>query len=676
MKKTFYFFFISLFYSVTSLAQEQQVRWAQKVIMSTDTYNGEYWSKKQALGVPDVYPGYTTKENGLSWIPGYNSSSLPEKMVSLTVGFYKPIVAEQIVIIEVANPGSITSIIIQEQNGKSYSVYKANAGNITEKYRVLSIPFKKSGSPVIAATIVCDAAKVDGWNYIDAIGIASTKDPINLQINQAKDNDLIGPVTPLSNAVNSYYKETYPIISSDGKTLYFARSGHPSTVGNINNTDIWYSTLEHGHWTDAKAMGLPLNNSGNNFVTSIMPNVNTLLVANEYNADGSSKGNGVSITHIQSNHKWSLPEALQFESFANLNQYASYFLAADGKTLLMGIQMDNSIGDLDIYVSFLKDNGIWTTPKNIGEDINTFQSDATPFLAADGKTMYFASNGHLGYGGYDLFVTKRLDDSWTRWSKPVNLGPTINNDAGQLGFSVPASGDLAYIYAWRNDQYQSDVFTVKLSPNVKPDPVVIVYGTVFNEKTGDPVGASISYDNLSSGKNVGVASSNPTTGSYRIVLPRGYTYGYSAEVPGYFAIHEHIEIPSDADFKEIQVNLKLVPIEKGQKVVMQNVFFYQSTSKLIESSYPELDNIVEILKANPKLKIELAGHTDGVGDPDKNYQLSLDRVNVVKAYLISKGVSPSQLTVVAYGGTKPIANNSTEENRKKNRRVEFTILDY
>jgi len=120
----------------------------------------------------------------------------------------------------------------------------------------------------------------------------------------------------------------------------------------------------------------------------------------------------------------------------------------------------------------------------------------------------------------------------------------------------------------------------------------------------------------------------------------------------------------------------LIPIEKGQKVVMQNVFFYQSTSKLIETSYPELDNVVEVLKANPKLKIELAGHTDGVGDPDKNYQLSLDRVNVVKDYLIRKGVSPNQLTVVAYGGTKPISSNSTEESRKKNRRVEFTILDY
>jgi outer membrane protein OmpA-like peptidoglycan-associated protein len=676
MKQKIYFFLISVLFCFSSQAQEQQVRWAQKIIMSTDPWNGEYWSKKQVLGVPDVYPGYTSKENGLSWIPGYNTASLPEKLVSLTVGFYKPIIAEQMVVLEVANPGSVISITVQEQGGKSYSVYKANAGNLNEKYRVLSIPFKRSASPVIAATIVCDAAKVDGWNYIDAIGIASTKDPINLHINQAKDNELIGQVTPLSNAVNSNYKETYPIISSDGKTLYFARSGHPYTIGNVNNTDIWYSTWEHGQWSDAKNMGRPLNNAGNNFVTSIMPDVNTLLIANEYNEDGSSKGNGVSITHMLPNHVWALPKALEFESFVNLNQYASYFLASDGKTLLMSIQMQNSLGDLDIYVSFLKDNGVWTTPKNIGEDINTFQSDATPFLAADGKTMYFASNGHLGYGGYDLFVTKRLDDSWTRWSKPVNLGPNINTDAGQLGFSVPASGDLAYIYAWRNDQNQSDIFTVKLSPNIKPDPVVIVYGTVFNEKTGAPVGASISYDNLSSRKNVGVASSNPTTGSYRIVLPRGYTYGYSAEVPGYFAIHEHIEIPSDADYKEIQVDLKLVPIEKGQKVVMQNVFFYQSTSKLIETSYPELDNIVEILLANPKLKIELAGHTDAIGDPDKNYKLSLERVNVVKDYLISKGVSSNQLTVVAYGGTKPIAPNSTEENRKKNRRVEFTILDY
>lgn len=677
MKKVFLFivFFSSLL--LCASAQSPEVRWANKIIASTDPYAGEYWSKKQVLGVPDVFPGYGSKENGLSWIPGYNTAALPEKIVSVTVSFFQPIVAEQIVILEVAHPGSIISVMIQEQSGKTAILYKDIAKNLTEKYRILSIPFKRTATPVIAATIVCDAAKVDGWSYIDAIGISSSTASIPFTINQAPDQHLIGAVTPMGPEVNSAYRESYPIISSDGKTLYFSRAEHPENIGTISNTDIWYSTqTAYGQWTPAKNMGKPLNNSGNNFVTSIMPNVNTLLVANEYYSDGSSKGNGVSITHIQPNATWSIPKALIFESFENLNPYASYFLAADGKTLLMGVEMKNSYGDLDIYVSFIQDNGTWTTPKNIGLDVNTFQSDATPFLAADGKTMYFASNGHMGYGGYDLFMTKRLDDSWTRWSTPINLGPVINNDAGQLGFSIPASGDVAYVYAWKNDQNQSDIFTIKLPPTIQPDPVVIVHGKVLDEKTGKPISATIQYDNLTTGKNVGIATSNPSSGEYKIVLPRGATYGYNAEAKGYFAIHEYVEIASTATFKEMEVNLKLVPIEVGQKVVMQNVFFYQSTAKLIETSYPELDHIADVLIENPSLRLELAGHTDGIGDPEKNYQLSLERVTVVQTYLISKGVSSKQLTLKAYGGTKPIAPNTTEENKKKNRRVEFTILQY
>jgi OOP family OmpA-OmpF porin len=296
---------------------------------------------------------------------------------------------------------------------------------------------------------------------------------------------------------------------------------------------------------------------------------------------------------------------------------------------------------------------------NLGKKINTFQSDATPFLAADGKTLYFASCGHLGYGGYDVFMSKRLDDTWKNWSKPINLGPNVNSSAGELGFSVPASGDVAYTYSWRNDYYHSDIFSIALSPLVKPDPVTIVYGQVLDAKTRKPLGAKIEYELLPSGTNAGYANSNPTDGNYKIVLNNGNTYGYSAEVPGYFSVHENITIDSKALYTEIHVDLLMVPIEKGQKMTLQNVFFHQSTPDLIESSYPELDRLIEVLKSNPAVRIELDGHTDNQGDASLNFALSEKRVVTVKNYLVGKGIKESQKTKKEFKEKKPVAPNNT-----------------
>ena len=186
-----------------------------------------------------------------------------------------------------------------------------------------------------------------------------------------------------------------------------------------------------------------------------------------------------------------MPQRLIIEGFTNTNAFVSYFLAAGGKTMLMSIEMPNSNGGLDIYVSFIKANKTWSRPLNIGKSINTFQAEATPYLASDGKTLYFASEGHLGYGSYDIFMTKRLDDTWLNWTKPVNLGPKVNSVYADLSFSIPASGDIAYTYVLRNKTNLTDIYSIALSPEVKPEPVTIVIGRVLDAKTGKPIGAKI-----------------------------------------------------------------------------------------------------------------------------------------------------------------------------------------
>jgi outer membrane protein OmpA-like peptidoglycan-associated protein len=399
-------------------------------------------------------------------------------------------------------------------------------------------------------------------------------------------------------------------------------------------------------------------------------------LGNQYNADGTQGSGGISITHRTENG-WSMPENITIKDLMYKDNYVSYFLSNNGKVLLMSMEGNDSYGDTDIYVSFLQKDNTWSIPKNIGTDINTAEQDCTPFLAPDGVTMYFGSKGYIGYGVTDIYMSRRLDDTWLHWSTPLNLGPYVNTEAGDLGFSVSADGGKAFTYSYTDDKTVSDIYSIELPPSLKPEPVVLIKGKVFNAKTGKPIEARILYQDLNGGANMGIARSQAGIGSYKIVLPRGLHYGFYAEEEGFLSVSESLNIPdTKSDYIEIEKDLYLVPIEVGQSIRVNNVFFQRGTPVLIETSYPELDRLVRILTENKAIEIELSGHTDNVGDPKKDLELSYQRVEVVKKYLVQKGIRANRITLKAYGGTKPIASNATEETRMQNRRVEFTITKH
>lgn len=660
----FFFFYFSSF--------SHDVQWACRIIETSERSQGEWFSVKEVLGVPNVFPS-GPKENGYGWIMDLNN---PEKMaqhIFVTVGFCKNIVAKQIAIVENFNPGSITEVYTINEEGKETRVYAALPKKLEKEGRILNIFFPNQNQIIAAVRIVADPRNVEGRNSIDAVGISDSYALINTEINLAKDMNFVSNALPLSENVNSIYQDKFPKISPDGLTLYFDREGHPRNIVSSKD-DIWFSEKgEKGEWTKAKNIGKPLNNEGYNFVSSITPDGNTLLLGNTYNIDGSQLGGGASITH-RIKQGWSKPKNLQIQEFKNRNKYSTYFLANDGKTLLLNIEDDNSNGDLDLYVSFLNPDSTWSKPLNLGTDINTLEGEATPVLASDGKTLYFASKGHLGYGGYDIFMTKRLDDSWQKWSKPLNLGPKVNSNSGDLGFSLTASGKYAYLYSWNTDKQKSDIYVIELAESVMPDPVVLIKGKVFNSKTKQPIEANIHYEILPEGVDAGKARSNPENGEYKIVLPAGKNYGYFAQTEGYLSLHQYLEVPKGFEYKEVIQDLYLAPIEVGTAITLNNVFFDQSKAFLLESSFPELDRMVKFLLNNPTIKIEIQGHTDNQGDPSKNVKLSWDRVHSVKNYLISQGVEGNRIRLQGFGGSKPVASNENEETRKLNRRVEFKII--
>ena len=672
-----------LFGLIAQLSVYAQPQWACK-LTSTNDPNTDSFAPDEVLFIPDAYPSGKT-DDGYTYCMGYtyekdSPNNIPT--IKFKLEYCNPIVAEQVLIVETYKPGAITKVEIEDVNGKVKQVYKGKATPMGDAARLFYVPFTRTSAPIRYVIVEAQPGEISGVNCIDAIALCPDKNPVDIKINVGTDIHFISAAKPLGAGVNTAYSEVFPVISPDGNTLYIDRKDDPNNITNPNDPtkkhdDIYKSVKQgDGSWSTAVNVGAPLNNWSHNFVNSISPDGNSMLLANTYNSDGSPKGGGASITKKIKGGLWSIPQNVQIEGFNNKNDYVAFFMGNSNDVLLMSIEDDDSYGEKDIYVSFPKTDGSgWTKPSNIGSVINTMQAEYSPVLASDNTTLYFASQGHYGYGGYDIFMTKRLDDTWKNWSIPVNLGSNLNTIEDNFALSIPASGKEIYFYSYTSKDTKTDIYHLDLgeSKSVKPTPVYMISGTVYNSKTKKPIHADIIYETLSNGDQAGTASSDPDNGTYKIVLPAGDHYGYFAQANGYIAVHENLDVPEITEYTEVHKDLYLVPIEIGQTVNMQNVFFQQGTPTLISTSYPELDRVVSTLQNNPKIEIRIDGHTDNVGDPKKDMELSQQRADAVKTYFVSKGIAARRITTKAFGGTKPIASNATEATRKLNRRVEFTI---
>lgn len=486
--------------------------------------------------------------------------------------------------------------------------------------------------------------------------------PENLPTGLVKEN--LGP------KVNSSYQDLSPKITVDGRMIMFSRHNSPDNIGGVNDgEDIWVTTSEDGNnWEASSNMGAPLNDSTINNLAAISADNNTLIFCQD---DGFKR-------RTRTMYGWSEMEYLNMPKFNNQSAHMEANLSADGRTILFTVKLPDNVSysskdEKDIYVSFQDAFGEWSPALNIGAKVNSSGDEVSPFLAADNRTLYFATNGRPGYGSYDIFMTRRLSDGWTEWTEPVNLGPDINSREFDAYYTLSAAGDYAYMCSETNSLGKLDLIRVKLPQQLRPDPVVLVVGKTLNSKTKEPVQAEIIFEDLGKHLEAGEATSDPITGGYRIALPYGVYYGVRAVAKGYFSVNENFELLAKSGYTETTKDLYLVPIEVGETILLNNVFFEQGRPILKEESYPELDRLVEILKENQKMIIDLSGHTDNRGTTTSLMVLSQNRVGAVKNYLISKGIPGGRITGKGYGGTKPIAPNDTEENRKLNRRVEFKI---
>lgn len=271
----------------------------------------------------------------------------------------------------------------------------------------------------------------------------------------------------LGPAVNSDAEELCPLISADGKTLYFIRGNHPGNTGPALADDVWFTKKNaDGKWENAKNIGAPINTSEHNTITCLSAN-NNIYLASLYNADGTIKGKGFSVS-AKTGTGWSLPREVVIKNFDASSSNPFYHLSADKRFLIIATQGQDSKGKTDFYISFLEKDGTYSQPVHMGDVINTSETETTPFLAADNHTLYFSSNGHPGYGDNDIFVSYRLDDTWKNWSVPQNLGPLVNTCNWDAYFNFSERGEYAYMTSALSGDNRYDIFEVRLTDVLKP----------------------------------------------------------------------------------------------------------------------------------------------------------------------------------------------------------------
>lgn len=496
---------------------------------------------------------------------------------------------------------------------------------------------------------------------------------------------------------NSYADEQNPVLSPDGNTFYFIRAHHTQNVGRkMDQGDIWFSSFDttFNKWSTPTNIGYLLNNQFHNGVLGFGAKGDMYLY-NIYELDGKApKSRGISVVDpIEPPKYWTIPITSVVRYFYNLSDNHSMSISKDGKIMLLSLESFKTRGAEDLYVSFwLPKLMAWSEPKNLGDKINTMYQEVTPYLAADNRTLYFSSNGHRGLGSKDVFSAKRLDNSWTNWSIPVNMGPEINSEGEEKYFRYMPEKALAIYTSSKNSDGYGDIHfkdmpipemaetigyeievpkdsTVHLAEaeSSKPEFFIHIVGSITDKKSQSPIAATIRI-------SAGDYSNNQTLATaFAFNLPSANEYTLVVEADGYISHSEKIDIRSNEQ-EQLEHNVILQAIELGTTVKLDLVLFQRGTTAFLEESYEQLDLMIQMMKDNTTMEIELGGHTDNVGNSRLNRKLSQERVDAVVKYFIEKGITSKRLSGKGYGGSKPIASNKSEDTRRLNRRVEFTVV--
>ncbi len=586
--------------------------------------------------------------------------------------------------------------------------YKLGICYLNSVYKAKSLFFLKKAyrqKPDISKDILFQLAKAYQYNYSFDSAIfyfneykKNLKDyelkkigkTIDKKINECKlsekyvANPVNVKITDISE-INSEYPEYCPVITADQSKMYFTARKPDCTGGSVDPNDgqyyedIYVSKFKNNKWSEPQNVGTPLNTRSHDATVALAPDGQSMLLYR----------NGDLYICYKRGEKWSFPVPLP----KNINTKAienSACFSFDGKTIyfVRGKTADPKTSNGDIYVTKLVD-GKWTDPQRLPDIINTPEDEDGVFIHPDGRTLYFSSKGHETMGGFDIF--KSTKDENGNWTKPINLGYPINTPDDDVYFVMSADGKTAYYSSVRkNSEGFSDIYKIEFIPKtdsltVKNDTIVdtntiqkvyltLITGKVYDANTLSPLNAVINIFDNANDSLILTTNTDPSEGTYIITLPSGVNYGMSVKSDGYLFYSDNFNVPKKEGFNHIVLDIPLNKIQEGSKVVLKNIFFDFDKATLRKESEPELMRVVNFLKENPDVKIEISGHTDNKGSHEYNKQLSENRAKSVVQFLIEHGIDKSRLSYRGASYDEPIASNDTEEGRQLNRRVEFKII--
>jgi outer membrane protein OmpA-like peptidoglycan-associated protein len=495
-------------------------------------------------------------------------------------------------------------------------------------------------------------------------------------------------ITNVGLPINTGLSEWDPNPTPDGKYMFFSTN---SRTGGFGDDDVWMAKNDDGVWLKPVNLGWNINTTKQETIDNVSADGNLLLLSGEF-----TETFGKFDIYMSKKEKngWSTP--YHFPAPINTKyQDEGGNLTADGQALLFSSDRPGGIGkfvewgskiyhgathgNMDIYVCLKTKDG-WSDPINLGATINTPYAERAPYLHPDGKTLYFSSNGHPGVGRLDVYKTTRLnEDSWTEWSEPVNLGKEINTYSDDWGYIVSLDGDYAY-FAGKNRPGGKggwDIYYVMLPLAGKPGEVVTIEGYLTDEK-GNPIEATIRWEDLETGELAGEIKSSPTDGTYFLVLHYGKNYGYFVDKEGYFPASNNVDLRINTGGDSKREDIKLMSIAdflagKG-KARLNNIFFDFDKAQLQSQSRHELKRVLNILNQLQTGTILLEGHTDNLGNKQYNLDLSTQRTQSVIDFLQNNGLrSKLKLLGKGMGHTKPVAKNDSKTGRALNRRVEISV---
>ncbi len=454
--------------------------------------------------------------------------------------------------------------------------------------------------------------------------------------------------------------ETAPRLSPDLHSLYFTRN-HPHKP---ETGQLWVS---HVQGDSMWALPKPVFSAALPGRTEVMEVTPAHLRLVRMPADGPA---GLAVSDW-ADSLWQFPRQLPWMNMPPVRGSLGAFESEDGSLMLISAQLPGGYGGQDLYLLNRQPDGTWSAPRNLGPELNTFDDEFAPWLDPDGITLYFTSGGHPGYGGWDLFRSQRLTQTWTKWTPPANLGPRVNS-AQDEGWWYPDREGHAYFSVRDSAGGDFDLMGLYLPADPRTMPVANVRVQIRQRETGEAMTGQVVIRSITG--ESWVREWNVTNAGESFLVPLGEGYQIYASVPGYFSVTDTLDLRAVKRYRDMDKGLDVLPVEVGATIRLDRVYFERATDVLLPESHAELDRLLALLQGIPSLGIEIQGHTDDIGDALVLQQLSERRASRVKGYLTERGIEESRMVANGFGSTRPVADNRNPATRPLNRRVEFVIL--